>query len=410
LSIHNKPNSFLLLFGLGISTLGDFIYLVAINVLILQLTGSAVAVAGLWIIGPIANLLTKFWSGSLIDRMNYRKIMIVTDIIRACLVVLLSFVQSIWLIYIVLFFLAVSKAFFEPASMTYITSIVSKEDRKQFNSFRSVITSGAFLVGPAISGALLLVTTVHISLWINAISFVICACMLYCLPDAMSQKEEGIHAGKVKVLVEDWKAVIQFSRTHMYVVQVYFLAQFLMIVALGMDAQEVVFIQEVLHLSETDYGLLISIVGIGSILGAWLVATIAKKISIKNLLNIGYVMVSIGYLIYAFSFSFSSVVFGFIIIGFFSAFSGTGFMTFYQNNVPVAMMGRITSIFGTFQSLLQIIFIISVGFTGDLLPLRYSIIVASILMLSVSIMQIILINRAKYKQLFDEGREDVKIS
>lgn len=94
-SFSQKKNSFLLLFGLGISTLGDFIYLVAINVLVLKLTGSAAAVAGLWIIGPIASMVTKFWSGSMIDRLNIRRIMIGTDLIRAVLVAIIPFFNLI---------------------------------------------------------------------------------------------------------------------------------------------------------------------------------------------------------------------------------------------------------------------------------------------------------------------------
>ena len=43
----------LLLSSIGISSIGDFIYLVAINIIVYQLTGSAAAVAGLWIVGPL---------------------------------------------------------------------------------------------------------------------------------------------------------------------------------------------------------------------------------------------------------------------------------------------------------------------------------------------------------------------
>ncbi|MGV3465927.1 MAG: hypothetical protein ACO1OT_11615 [Heyndrickxia sp.] len=73
----------LLLFGIGISGLGDYVYLIAINLLILHMTHSAAAVAGLWIIGPIVAIFTNFWSGGFIDRGNKRKILIITDIVRA---------------------------------------------------------------------------------------------------------------------------------------------------------------------------------------------------------------------------------------------------------------------------------------------------------------------------------------
>jgi MFS family permease len=395
---------------LGISTLGDFIYLVAINVLVLKLTGSAAAVAGLWIIGPIASMLTKFWSGSIIDRLNIRRIMIGTDIIRAILVAAIPFFGSIWLIYVCLFFLSVSKAFFEPAALTYITNVVPEKGRKQFNSFRSLITSSAFLIGPAISGALLLFTSVNMSIWINAFSFIVSAIMVYLLPNVNTEVDVGVRKISLEILKSDWKEVFKFSQSNLFIVKVYFLAQFFMIVALGMDAQEVVFTQKVLNLSETEYGLLISLTGVGSIFGATIVSIMAKKLSIRVLISSGYFMVSVGYLVYAFSFSFWSVAIGFMILGFFNSFSGTGFMTFYQNNVPVKMMGRISSIYGIFQSFPQVIFILLIGFTGDIIPVRYSIIAASTLMLVISIWKIRLVLMPSKSEYFAEETQLKSIS
>jgi MFS family permease len=390
-NLYTQKNSYLLLFGLGISTLGDFIYLIAINVLVLKITGSAAAVAGLWLIGPIASVITKFWSGSIIDRINIRQIMIVTDILRAALVAMIPFFSSIWIIYVCLFFLSVSKAFFEPASITYITNLVPEKGRKQFNSFRSLITSSAFLIGPAISGALLLITSINMAIWINALSFIISAILLIILPDVNTDLDKTVTKLSFNILRSDWEDVFKFSHSNKFIVIIYFLSQLFMVIALGMDAQEVVFTQKVLNLSEMDYGLLISLTGVGSILGATTVSLVAKKLSIRAMMTLGYLMVAVGYLIYAFSFSFLTVAIGFIVLGFFNSFSGTGFMTFYQNNVPIEMMGRIFSIYGIYQSILQVVFILMIGFTGEIIPVRYSIIGASTLMLVLSILQIRLI-------------------
>src|SRR5699024_10737765 len=120
----------LLLSGVGISRLGDFIYLIAINVLILKLTNSPAAVAGLWIMGPLAALLTKFWAGTLIDRLDQKKMMIYTVLFRACIMAIIPLVSSIPVIYGCLFLLSVAKAFFDPASVTYITKLIPKEDRR----------------------------------------------------------------------------------------------------------------------------------------------------------------------------------------------------------------------------------------------------------------------------------------
>jgi MFS family permease len=240
------------------------------------------------------------------------------------------------------------------------------------------------------------------SIWINAFSFIVSAIMVYLLPNVNTEVEVGVRKISLEILKSDWKEVFKFSQGNLFIVKVYFLAQFFMIVALGMDAQEVVFTQKVLNLSETEYGLLISLTGVGSIFGATIVSMVAKKLSIRVLISSGYFMVSVGYLVYAFSFSFWSVAIGFMVLGFFNSFSGTGFMTFYQNNVPVKMMGRISSIYGIFQSFLQVIFILLIGFTGDIIPVRYSIIAASTLMLVISIWQIRLVLMPSKSEYFAE--------
>lgn len=96
---------------------------------------------------------------------------------------------------------------------------------------------------------------------------------------------------------------------------------------------------------------------------------------------VGLFMMTIGYVIYAFSWSFASIVAGFVILGFFNVFINAGMMTFYQNNVPVEVMGRVTSIFQLIQSVIQVVFILAVGFAGDLVSLRVTIVSLSLVML-----------------------------
>jgi MFS family permease len=402
----SKKNSLFLLFGIGTSTFGDFIYLVAINILILQITNSAAAVAGLWIMGPIASILTKFWSGSVIDRMNKRNLMIASDIFRALLVAIIPFLTSIWLIYTCLFFLSVAKAFFEPTSMTYITKLIPQEQRKKFNSLRSLVTSGAFLIGPAIAGILFIISSAKIAIWINAVTFLVSAIILFLLPNL--EKKESISYGNMLSLTnlkQDWRHVLTFSKDSKYIVTIYAIAQFIMVIALGLDAQEVVFSQKILELSEAEYGYLISITGIGHIIGSLTISLFSKRLSIQQLMGLGYFMVAIGYLIYAFSFSFTSVAIGFILLGYFNAFCGTGFMTFVQNNVPTDMMGRILSVFGTVQSLFQIAFILIIGFTGEIIALRYTIIIASVLNMLVSLVLILLVYKPSRAVYYRESNE-----
>lgn len=154
----------ILLASLGIAGIGDFIYLVAINIIVYQMTGSAAAVAGLWIIGPIVNILTKFWTGSFIDYRSKKNVIIVTYLLRAGLIALLPFAPNIVAIYALLVLLSVAKSFFGPSSVTYTAMLVSKAKRKRSNSIRSVTSSGAFIIGPAIAGTLILLSSISVTL------------------------------------------------------------------------------------------------------------------------------------------------------------------------------------------------------------------------------------------------------
>ncbi|WP_249310246.1 MFS transporter [Bacillus sp. FJAT-49736] len=371
----------LLLIGIGVSGLGDFVYLIAINLLILDMTHSAAAVAGLWIIGPIVAILTNFWSGGFIDRGNKRNILILTDIVRAISVAIIPLLSSIWSIYMMLVIISLAKAFFTPASTTYITKLIPHHQRKKFNSINSLVRSGAFVVGPSIAGALFLLSSVDVAIYINAISFAVSAIVLFLMPDLDKdlQSQNAPKKGTWKTFILDWKEVIGQYQKQAYVFILYSLYIVTIIFTFAMDSQEVVFTQKVIGLSATQFSLLVSITGIGYLLGSMYISFLSNRISIKQLIGIGITLMSVGYIIFSLSHSFMSAVIGFSILGFFNAFSGTGFNTFYQNNIPIEIMGRVSSVLGVLQNAAQIIFLLFIGFLGDILSLRNVIVTISFL-------------------------------
>ncbi|WP_282141494.1 MFS transporter [Cytobacillus oceanisediminis] len=386
MKIFNWKMASFLLTGIGISRLGDFIYLIAINLIVYDMTGSAAAVAGLWIIGPVTSVLTNSWSGGLIDRKNKKSIMIWTDLARAMGVALIPFLGSIGFIYAVLFLISMAKALFMPASATYIAKLVPIESRKRFNSINSLVTSGAFIVGPAIAGGLFLIGTIETAIFLNAASFVFSAVIIWVLPDMDKDlKSSSVQTSAYETLRDDWKQVIMFAGREVFIISVYgcFLAFGLF--SLAMDSQEVVFIQDVVGLTEADYSFLVSISGIGFALGALFITIVSRMLSIKQLMGYGMLLTAAGYLIYALADSFMLVVMGFTVLGIFNAFSSAGYQTFYQNNVPVEIMGRMTSVIGVIQSFAQIILLFGIGVLGDLFPLRYTIVILAVLNLILSL-------------------------
>ncbi|SFX75904.1 Predicted arabinose efflux permease, MFS family [Thermoactinomyces sp. DSM 45891] len=377
----------LLLLGIGISNIGDFIYLIAINLLVLDMTNSPIAVAGIYVIKPIASIFISPWSGSLIDRHNLKKIMISTDILRGIFIACIPFMFSIWYVYFCILLISMSSCFFAPTSNTYIARMIPEEERKQFNSFYTLISSGAFVTGPAIAGVLLLFYTYKIAIFINAISFFLSALVTCFLPnvnkESTSRSTSDIFS--IHTIKKDWKMVFSYLKGARYVLLIYILFQVTMLIAFALDAQEAVYIRKDLSLSETNYGLLVSITGIGYLVGSIVNSFTNHRFSTKYLIGIGSLLVSTGYVVYSFSYSFNTVAVGFVILSFSMSFVNTGYLTFYQNNIPIDLMGRVGSILGMFQGMFLVACTMGVGLLGQFYPIKTINIIGSHFMILISV-------------------------
>lgn len=386
-------NPILLISGIGVSYLGNWIYLIALNLAILNLTGSAAAVAGLYIIRPIAVLLTNTWSGSIIDRVNKRKLLIMVDIIRGILIFIIPFIPSLWGIYSLILLINIAGSFFGPSSQIYITKLVPMENRKRFNSFMSMTSSGAFLLGPAIFGILIMKFSTDLCIIINAVTFFVCAFFIYLLPNVDERLDKGRDPVKWKTLINDWKAVTEFSKAAKYFLSVYLLFQGAMLIGFALDSQEVTFIKNHLELTDRDYGLIVSITGIGALAGAAVASIIAQKVSLRMFIGAGMLLTSIGYLSFYASSSFITATAAFVFLGFFMAFANTGYATFFQNNVPLEIMGRFGSMADMVQGFIQISLTLILGFCAELFTLQmvcllfsaFGVLLAGVLMLTIFI-------------------------
>jgi len=141
-------------------------------------------------------------------------------------------------------------------------------------------------------------------------------------------------------------------------------------IAFALDSQEVTFIKVNLALSDQMYGLIVSIAGIGALIGAAASAAFAKRFSLQLYVGVGMILTAVGYLLFYSAVDFWTAIAAFIFLGFFMAFSNAGYDTFYQKNVPTTIMGRFGSLASMFQSLLQIVFTFILGMVGEWFSLQ----------------------------------------
>ncbi|AZV53090.1 MFS transporter [Bacillus pumilus] len=379
----------LLLGAIGIANIGEWIYMIALHLLIFQETGSVLAVTAVYMLRPAAALLTNSWSGSLVDRLNQRNVMISLDITRAILIACVPFALfsgHLLILYVMVFLIQMAQAMFHPASMVYMTGLIPADNRKRFNAIRSLLQSGGFLLGPAAAGLLFLIGTPVFSIYINAICLLISALLTMCLPNLLKQ-DAGQNGFSLSMLKEDAKLVLRFSLTSRQIMAVYLLfSAAITVLPTAIDSLETAFAKEVLLLTDTEYGLLVSIAGAGIITGAGLNSVIVERLPVSIMLGIGSLFVACGYLIYAFSSTLFVAAVGFFILAFFLAFANTGFMTFYQTNIPVEVMGRVASFYALVEAILTMMMTGVSGGLAHVLSIRTSVVIGCVCMLFVCLL------------------------
>src|SRR5438552_11836581 len=121
-----------LLIGSSISFVGDQFYLVALPWLVLQQTGSAVAMGTILMAGAIPRAVLMLMGGVLTDRVSPRKIMMATASARtACVTIIgvlvwLRLLQT-WELYALAVAFGVADAFAAPAAQAFLPFLVKCE-------------------------------------------------------------------------------------------------------------------------------------------------------------------------------------------------------------------------------------------------------------------------------------------
>jgi len=176
-----------LLIGEFVSSIGDWLYLVALVVLVYRETEDPII---LGIVGALRMLPYIFLSipaGIITDRFDRRYVLLVSDLARAaCMVVLAILVASdgpLWAITVVAMLAACFSTFFYPAIGALLPSLV--RDEREFgpaNSAWATLDNFAWIVGPGIAGLLLATGDIGMAFVLNAVSFLLIAVILWTLP------------------------------------------------------------------------------------------------------------------------------------------------------------------------------------------------------------------------------------
>src|ERR671916_3329209 len=175
--------------GQGTSFVGDAVSMVALVVLVVQITGSASAVGG----ALVARLLPTIASplaGVLADRVDRRVILVASDLARAVLVVGLVFARDLATIYALVFLMGLARTFFNPTIRAAFPGVVGGGDLIRANALISGTFSVSETAGPALGGLLVATVGVDAAFVLDAATYLVSAAMLSLIRLPRPRREE----------------------------------------------------------------------------------------------------------------------------------------------------------------------------------------------------------------------------
>jgi MFS family permease len=323
--------------GQGTSFVGDAVSMVALVVLVVQITGSASAVGG----ALFARLLPTIASplaGVLADRVDRRIVLVASDLARAVLVLGLVFARDLATIYVLVFLMGLARTAFNPTVRAAFPSVVGEGDLTRANALIGGTFSASIMVGPALGGLLVASIGVDAAFLADAVTYLISAILLSRVP---LPRREGVEVeGFVRELRSGFGYLIG-ARVPLAIV----VGAFLTILTINATVPAEVFLaRDTFAAGDVGYGLLVSLWGGGMVLGSAMMVVLGDRI---NLVLLYFLSIFVG----AFALVGTGLAPVFVLAlgaltveGAATGIDNVATDTILQKRVPEAFLGRVFSI------------------------------------------------------------------
>lgn len=339
-----RNRSFLILWvGQTVSAFGNPFTFIATAWYVYAITGSKLALGGIMIANAVPLACTRIFAGTLVDRWERRRVMLVTDLTRTvCLalivVVLRMGVAHLWYFYLLNVILGLSDAFFQPAAFALLPSLVRSDQLVQANSWFNTSINGTLILGPAVAGVMVTGYGASAALGIDGATFAISALSLLLLP-VIAVSSTSVKRHFFREVAEGF----QFFGKHRGLLWLLLLAG-VNNLGFGMVTPIVLpYSIHVLHAGAEGFGLLQTAIGVGLLIGS-LAAPFFKRFVRRKVMVPAQVMSGCLFVCFALTHRFWIALICAIGSGIGTAIWNTFSATFYQEMVPDSVRGRVQSV------------------------------------------------------------------
>ncbi len=355
-----------------VSIFGDFLALFAVlSDVSFRLHATAGQVTLISIVFLIPFALLGPIAGVFVDRWDAKRTMIASDLIRVALAVGLVFAASLNQIYVILFILSAVSTFFVPAQTIMIRAITPKEGLLSANALLQQAFQIVRIISPALAGMIVDWFGAKPCYYFDGVSFIFSATLIVAIVvPKVTAAAAASESGKLKSIISDLMSGVRFIFTHATISFV------ILAMAAGMFALScfgpliAVYVRDSLSGTETQFGVINSLIGVGMIAGSQLITRFAQNrpkshLVVFGLLGMGiavFVMASVGHVVVA-----GLGAFG---IGAGAVFIIVPTQTLIQQETPVELVGRVSSSTWSVLSIAQLIGLVFSGSMAQTLGIR----------------------------------------
>jgi MFS family permease len=297
-----------LLLGEFISSIGDWLYMVALLVLIWQETQDPFTLGIMGAARILPYILLSVPAGIVADRFDRRKVLLITDIVRGGILLVMAAAVALGAPILVIVGLAITatcfSAFFAPAIGAFLPSLVRDESELgPANSAFASLTNLAFFLGPTFAAILLSLGSLPLAFLLDSFTFFFVAGVLWRLPSKKASEAKALATASDKgdqptTAVKPTEGLFDLLRpVARPFIGLNFLNVVVGVVWGGITVMTVIISVEVYKVDEaTGTGLLNSAIGVGGLVGALLAAGLVLRRRQGPPLVIGAIAMGVGLL------------------------------------------------------------------------------------------------------------------
>jgi MFS transporter, DHA3 family, macrolide efflux protein len=379
-AVFRKPAFTLLWIGQFVSTIGNALTSLAAGILIYRLTNSAMSVGLMLMVTAIPTIFVGLIAGVFVDRYDRKRIMVISEAIRAILIGLLPLLVSyniIWLYLIVLIASAINP-FFDSAHESVLPEVASDEELAAANSFMAISSFGSTAVGFAAAGLIASQLSVEWAFYIDSATFVISG-LCIALAKIPTMAAEG--DTNIKTIVQNLRAGASFLVGHPILRSILMMG---LLVGLSFGMWNVLllpFAIDALGATEFEYGLQEGLTSVGFVIGSFMMARLAERLREGQWLAIGLIGMGLVGAFYALSSSIPLAIGLVMLSGLLNSPYSIARRLLVQRNTPRELRGRVAS---SFIVASDTVFLIGMGLAGlaDVIDLRVMMLISGLLVIA----------------------------